>query len=352
LTCPYYSISRTIKPDGEILRVVDKYQNTSRNVVGIITTNELICDQEGDVFYRDRSGNVILDRRYSNFYSELGTNLRLVPVVGNHWYNEYLRMQTFLLDECKMDGIYVDCFGSFMTDRMYDRWDGNSVEIDPHTGVVQGKFASLGIISSQARANWAKHCIDQNKVFVVNGYADTAELQSLPIISFCEAEWSFDPDSDSPLNTIEAADGQVSCPLGLGVSRIRQLRRNSKKTPAQMVQICIISYLRHGLLYCHYFPIVLNDGAYGMLRELYPFTPKELGEGFVIGEEKIAGCVSRTFDWPGPGEPKCKRFNLDGIEIPGGFETTRQEDGTWKIKVAIKDWKETYLISQMPVDTE
>jgi hypothetical protein len=77
---------------------------------------------------------------------------------------------------------------------------------------------------------------------------------------------------------------------------------------------------------------------------MYPFTPVELHEGWVVGKERIITCVSGVYRWPHPEKPACLRFDLKGMPVEGGFDLKQDAQG-WEVKVSLKDWKETAAIT-------
>jgi hypothetical protein len=298
-----------------------------------------------DSVFRDPKGNVVIDLYYSMKYKDGGANLKLFPVPGNTWHTKFIEVMDYCIKDCGLDGVYIDSF-TYYTNQTYDRWDGSTVDLDPTTGRITRKYARLNLITRQSRREWVKHVTDLGKIVYVNGKPDVAEVQDLPMVSFMEAEWTFDPFTE-PLTAPRAAQSQLSSPVALGV-RAPRWDPQYKTQYAEIVQKAVIAYLRHGVLYCHYTteipaPDQPGGGAYGILNHLYPITPVELGEGFLIGKERILTAVSRTFTWPHPEKPVCLRFDLRGMPVEGGFDLRRLPDG-WEVKVALQDWRETAVV--------
>jgi len=193
-----------------------------------------------------------------------------------------------------------------------------------------------------------KYVTDRGKIVVTNGKPATAELQDTPQLSFMEAEWSFEPFAEE-LSAPRAAQAQLSTPLALGVGPVRWPEA-CKTRYAEIVQRAVIAYLRHGALYCHYVtdipePDKPGGGEYGITNHMFPFTPVELHEGWVVGNERIVTCVSGTYDWPHKEKPTCLRFDLRGMPVADGFQTKQTRAG-WRVTVSLKDWRETAVIEQ------
>ncbi|MCK5806217.1 MAG: hypothetical protein KAI66_25520 [Lentisphaeria bacterium] len=298
-----------------------------------------------DSIFRDKDGNGIIDLYYAGAYKDGGVNLKLFPTLDNYWFGKFNEMVDYLLDDCGLDGIYIDSF-SYYHSRTYDRWDGHSVDIDSATGAIKSKYARLGLLTAPARRQWVKHITDRGKICYVNGKRSSEELQDLAHIGYMEAEWTFDPAAKR-LTANRAAKAQLSAPLALGV-RPHRWRPEHKTQYAQIIHKAVIAYLRHGALYCHYtseipLPDQPGGGEYGVLNHMFPFTPIELHEGWVVGKERIITTVSGSFTWPNQEKPICLRFDLRGIRLDGGFEI-KGAPGAWQIDVSLKDWRETAVI--------
>ena len=297
-----------------------------------------------DSVFRDTAGNVVIDLHYAGAYRDGGVNLKLFPTLDNYWFAKFKEMLDYLLEDCGFDGIYIDSF-TYYHSRTHGRWDGHSVDIDPATGAIRSKYARLGLLTAPARRAWVKHITDRGKICYVNGKRSSEELQDLAQIGYMEAEWTFNPFAET-LAAPRAAKAQLSAPLALG---IRPQRWPEHKTQyAEILHKAVIAYLRHGALYCHYTseipePGRPGGGEYGVLNHMFPFTPVELHEGWVVGKERTITAVSGEFTWPHAAKPTCLRFDLRGMPVDGGFELQRTQAG-WTVRVSLDDWKQTAVI--------
>ena len=82
---------------------------------------------------------------------------------------------------------------------------------------------------------------------------------------------------------------------------------------------------------------------------MFPITPVELGEGFVIGEERILTCVSRAFQWRGEKMPTVMRFDLEGRRAPDASRVTRHNAG-WLVDVILDDWDNISVVESGSLD--
>ena len=311
------------------------------------TTTKIINNSVwSDSVYRDRSGRVILDRFYASRYSDTGVNLKVYPTLNNYWHKHFMGMLDYLLNDCNLNGIYIDCFCQFGTTyQIWDKWDNYSVKISSETGEITEKYTDMGLISTPARYQWAKYCIDRGKMIFVNSHPDAEELQSLPIISFAEAEYTLDLSAPSPRSS-RAVKGQLSTPLAIGVRP--HVFADTGLSYVEIIQRAVIAYLRDGILYCHYYTKIppsdnSGGGEYGILNYMFPFTPVELHSGWVIGEERIISSVSRKFKWAKQKKPIVKRFNTKGIEIDANVQIKKLDDG-WSVDVKLDDYNEIIVI--------
>ncbi len=301
-----------------------------------------------DSVMRNKDGRVIVDCRYAQNYEETGVNLKLFPTRANHWQKVFLNMMKYLLVDCELDGVYIDCFSLFNNWSLPDRWDGVSVKIDPATGKITDKFTNLAVLTEEARHDWIQFCVDHGKTAYVNGNPVTAMLQDMPMVCFMEAEYSFEPFAPGRPDAPYAARGQLSTPLVLGPRPSRYGEEGTKRY-AEVIHKAVIAFLRYGELMCHYYTAFPEKGQpgygeSGVMNYMFPFTPVELHEGLVIGKERIITCVSRTFHWPESAKPQCKHFNNIGVELNDGFTLEQNKNGGWDVTVSLKDWQETAVI--------
>jgi hypothetical protein len=300
-----------------------------------------------DSVFRAADGRVEVDCYYAGYKPDPAVNLKVFPTRTNHWQKVFMGMIDYMINDCQLDGIYIDCF-NFNLWKKPGQWDGVSVKIDPVTGKIVEKLANLAFITEDARYDWVKYCADRNKLVYINGNPVEESIQSLPMICFLEAEWHFQPFTGQRPDSTYVAKGQLSTPLGLG-PRPYRYGDAGKERYAEVIQQCAIAYLRYGMLTCHYVtelpePGQPGYGEAGVLKYMFPFTPVELHEGWVIGKERIITCVSRKFHWPESAKPVCKRFDKIGVDAEGGFTVEENKNGGWDVTVNLKDWEETAVI--------
>ncbi len=301
-----------------------------------------------DSCLRDADGRVLLDCWYVQYYkTPPALNLMVYPTLENHRHQHMLEQIAWLLDEVGLDGVYIDQFSLAWNDDTTryskEKWDGRSVRLDGD-GRVANTMTDLGLVSSTARQAWVESVLKRGKTVVCNTNPATSELQSLPAFRFMETQ-GYDPlAGDGPPDMPNLAKGQLGSPIGLGHSF-------PSTAGADFFVRTVIAHLKYGILYYYYstdFPSEDRDGRpggeFGPVNHMYPFTPVELHQGWVLGKERLITCVSGDYTWPGDTEPKVLQFDSRGRERPADATITKC-DGGYRVSVKLRDWWEIAIIT-------
>ena len=298
-----------------------------------------------DSVIRAPSGQVLLDAWHVQHYNHPpALNLMVYPTVHNHRQAQALDQFHFLLDEVGFDGLYIDqfsmaynCLANGATDRYtYDRWDDRTVTLDA-AGNVTAQFADLALLTAPARRSWLDLLLASDKIAVCNTCAAVSHLQRLPVLRFMETH-GYEPLAGAAPYQWRMAKGQLGSPIGLS-SNYRELTWPG----AEAWNRTVIAGLRFGLLSYYSwtdFPAAGPfGGEYGPVNHMFPFTPRELHEGWVLGEERLITCVSGDFRWPHSREPRVLQF--DRVGRPRAAEADVQPEGDgYRIRIRLNDWWE------------
>jgi hypothetical protein len=297
-----------------------------------------------DCCIRDAAGNALLDCWYVQFYSNPpGLNLMVYPEISNHRHAQMLEQLGWLLDTVGFDGVYIDQFSmaySTGADRFTkERWDGRTVMLDA-AGRVRARMADLGLVSARARAEWVKFVLGRGKVVVCNSQPAVAELQRLRTFRFMETQ-GYDPLAPyGPPYQPVLAKGQLHSPIGLG-------HAFGSAAGADFFMRTLIAHLRFGMLYYCYGtnfpPDGPHGGEFGPLNYMFPFTPVELHEGWVLGRERLLTCVSGTFPWPHAEAPRVLLFDERGRSKPAVARIEHAGAG-YRVGVRLRDWWEVAVV--------
>ena len=301
-----------------------------------------------DSMKRDQDGGAILE-----LYSRGGkpqTALGVFPAPGNHQARFLMDQARFIVEEVGLDGFYIDEFSLFWVDS-HDKWDGTSVNIDRATGQIIHRYTSASVAGVQPRRELCEYAVSRGLVMVANTFATTAWENACPIMRFAETWSSFDvrtlPKTGEPPFMSDLAKGQLGTPIGLGV-----LRPQGQIASAELLMRGIILYLRHGMVYYHYFYGDIpsegeGSGEYGPINHMFPITPVRLFEGGIEGEERTITCVSGTYAWRRAERPAVLTFGPDGRQKPTQCAVERA-DGGWSVGLRLADWTEIGVIEAAP----
>ena len=282
--------------------------------------------------------------------------LAAYPVIGNAQHDRLMEQARFLKEECGLDGIYIDCFSMAYSGSMahmrydYSKWDGHTVDIDPNTGRVTRRYTDAGFVGAESRAALIRYVLQGDGVFVANSYAAVRETQSLPAFRFSESEYCFNPldfgKGQEPPLFYRMCGGQLSTPIGLGY-RVARLRPHGTNNYARIIMKSVITYLRYGGLYYYYNNEIPETGpgagSHGPINHMYPITPVELGEGFIVGKERTITAVSGTYQWKNPRKPTVLVFDITGRPTETPVEMKRTGEG-WSVTLKLEDWENVGVI--------
>ncbi|MGQ9731518.1 MAG: hypothetical protein ACUVX8_09635, partial [Candidatus Zipacnadales bacterium] len=297
-----------------------------------------------DSMKRDAEGGALVE-----LYSRGGKPqiaLGVYPATGNYQAKFLMDQARFLCEEVGLDGFYIDEFSLFWV-RSYDRWDGYTVDLDPRTGRIVRQYTDASIAGIDFRKQLCEYALSRGAVMVCNTFATTCTENALPVIRFAETWSTFDvrnlPLTGKPPYNAYIGAGQLGTPLGLGV-----LRPPDRVNSAELLMRGIVNYLRHGMLYYHYFYGDIpqtgeGSGEYGPINHMFPITPRRLFEGGVEGEERTITCVSGTYHWGHNEKPNVLVFGGDGRQLKGN-ESLRKVPGGWEVEVRLRDWLEIAVI--------
>ncbi|HCU35691.1 MAG TPA: hypothetical protein DGT21_09595 [Armatimonadetes bacterium] len=308
---------------------------------------------------RDREGRVLVESyRRAGFDGVSHAMVALVtyPTLENAQHATLMEQARFLMEECGLDGLYIDCF-SFSYDgagailRYSDEgWDGRTCDIDPQTGAVVLRYVDAGLAGADARAALINYVLERGGVFVGNSYASVKQTQSLGAFRFSESEYNFDPlaigEGEKPPLFYRMTGSHLGSPIGLGY-RPDRLGQAGTDSYARVMMKTIITYLRHGALTYHYQTEIPETGPgageYGPFNHMFPMTIERIGEGFVEGRERVVTAVSGTFHRAGERRPEVLMFDVTGRAIAPRADV-KQVAGGWDVELALQDWENVAVI--------
>ena len=210
--------------------------------------------------------------------------LYYVPKVGSPQFENVLSSIKRGLDDIGLDGIYVDEFSFVGLHRGYSRydyrqWDGYSVDIDGRDQINHFK-SDNAFVTIPSQIQIINEVKQRNKFFLGNTPPSSRELNRINHFRFAEG--------GNGTHLFPSMHLSI-CPLILG-----NLSDNSSlKVIMEDVREC----LKFGTIYSPHDINLLLPGDKNFVCKLYPITVREIGPGWVIGDERIATIISGTYKW-------------------------------------------------------
>lgn len=335
--------SRPNRPRGKYGEIL------SKEATEVIDKNTPFSDS----ILRTADGRAIVDMYYGN--GNNNTFSLLVYAYNNNAYEKRITEQVkYLIKEAGVDGIYIDQFAngtmfpmtSAQDRTSYDRWDGRSVVLNPD-GTIKMKVFDIGYASAPSRARIIRHVLDRGKILVANTQPVTTTEAEAGGFRFYETDCeNLGPmlfSTEKPSTFRHQAFAQLSpSPLLLGTRPA--MFTDDNKNYAKMYNRAFICGLRHGLLYLHY-GWSTAASCYNLVNYMFPLTPVELGEGFIIGKERIVTAISRKFTTDVKPHTivafDAEGKNLDAAKVAAVKDL---QNGKYEIDVKLNDWNSSCVI--------
>ena len=279
--------------------------------------------------------------------------VRVFPRVGNGHFKFLKQQVKFLIDDVGLDGVYFDMFalGQIGSMRSYlpDKWDGISAEMDFNSGAIYGKYIDCSLVAIEPKVQLVNDLHARGKIVVANRHSTSREEQALAAFRFTETGWGLNKmtwqpgEKPPPINY--PFFGVLSSPIGLGIA-------NPAEGPDRPDWLMkgLITYLRHGQVYYHH---TLREGPregegsreFGPMKHMFPITPVELGEGFIIAKERILTAVSMDRLWTKPSTPVVYLFDMNGRSVETDDRCTIKREGEqWRVALNLHDWAEVAVV--------
>jgi hypothetical protein len=305
-------------------------------------------------------GHALIDTWYTD--DKVGDlDFLVYPMLGNSQYKHMLYQIDYCMDKIGCKGIYMDMFEFDevvgQSDRGdYGKWDGHTVDIDGK-GEIARKYTDTSLASIPARKAIVEHILSKGGTAVTNMHPASWEMRTLPYISFAEADYEVVPDFATfkrlltpakPELIPRMAMGHLCSPVTLGLHMwFNEVDKDyGRSHRGELIQKYVIVCLRNAQLFYEYGDIPrAGEGAaeYGIINYMFPFTPVELHEGYMIGKERILTAVSGTFRWNHADKPVVKTFDTKGREkIPD--VVMKRKGSAWDVTIKLQDWNATAVI--------
>lgn len=188
-------------------------------------------------------------------------------------------------------------------------WDNRSVMLDPHTQKVIAVASSLVLLTNENELKLARFVADHGGRMVCNGAPHTRSWYQQA------AAAAIPPNSETEFsNAWRSLHTQLFTPIGLNRygGNIRDedpLYNYTEHFPHDIVRrtefmispcLSVYDHLQYGVLSMGYDGLWPNSTRENIYAHMTPTTPIELGEGFLIGEERTITSRAGVYE-PPPG---------------------------------------------------
>jgi hypothetical protein len=233
-----------------------------------------------------------------------------------------------ILNDFKLDGVYWDELSRSRYSYTYgeNQWDGVSADIDPKTMQITRLKGSVTLLSLPWRLEHAKDIMKRGILIANGGNPPTSEMRALHFPAFNE--------TGSITNCVNS---QLYSPIALGDHLTERSEEDAYHT--------MLKALDYGCVYYWYFDLTVIPKYHTLTQYMFPITPVELHEGYIIGKERIITNRSGVFGWNDNAKHEVHVFDNTGREVlldklpKGTVAKTYQKDGkTWtEIRIG-EDW--------------
>lgn len=199
-----------------------------------------------------------------------------IPTVDNKYGKALWGYVKTITDTIGADGLYWDEM-SYSVNKYASGapWDGCSALINYKTHAFIKPLSNVSLLTQPLKLQILDYLRAHGKYFMGNSQAATQTMMQQNMVRFVET---------GSYSRLQGA--QLECPLGLGNNHAE----DSQADVAQSVR----DMLQYG---CYYYGWTYRRDvpAWDFEPLLYPMTPQRLGEGFLIGKERIVTATSGIF---------------------------------------------------------
>ncbi len=223
-----------------------------------------------------------------------------------------------IFDEIGADGVYWDEHEYSRWGYHYgEPWDGCSGDIDPVHFTLSGLKSSVTLLSERWRVGLAKRILSRGPL-IGNGVPFTRAMAALHFPCFVETG-----------SITHCAQAHLYSPIALGDHLTEQ-----SETDAYAVMLAALDY---GCVYHWYNDMTVIPTHPHLTQYMFPMTPIELHEGYIIGRERIITKKSGCFGWGDASRHETHVFDDTGREVPDFAAPQVERDGKRYSEVRIAE---------------
>lgn len=255
-----------------------------------------------------------------------------LPVEGNSWARLQEDRIERLINEYGVDGIFWDEFPHSASNYHFaEPWDGVSGDIHPRTHKITQKKTSVALVTLPWRKRMVEKMADKGIFLIANGGGGyTKTMTDLFIknkfIAFMET------GSASNLN-----HSHLSTPIGLGDHLTERSELDCYRN--------MVRFLDYGSLYFYYHQQVEPFTHPTLAEYMFPITPVELHEGYIIGKERILTNRSGYYSFGGNENAELHFYDANGFEVKRPVEKL-VKDGKTYYKVVLAEHESCAIVKK------
>ncbi|MEI6501810.1 MAG: hypothetical protein WCP21_12385, partial [Armatimonadota bacterium] len=234
-----------------------------------------------------------------------------IPTLENSYGKVISELFDTLLSDLKFDGIYWDEMDWSRSEYAFDfpQWDEHSAQIDPQTGTITRKMTALPLIGQPFREAMVKRILGGGHPLVANGAPTTETMMRFHFARFVETG---------------GMTGMYSAHLFTPIGLADALTERTQQDVADGIR----AHLDYGCTYyLDRFDLKLE---YPMLTKyMFPLTPIELHEGYILARERILTNRAGIFGWGDKCAHEVHVFDRTGRETTFDARTFTDKGATW-----------------------
>lgn len=230
------------------------------------------------------------------------------PTESNAYGRAVRRNVDLILNDIKADGVYWDELEySAYAYHFGEPWDGCSADIDANTMRIRRLKSSVTLLSQPWRVALIKEIMARGP-FIANGQPHTRTMAELKFPRFVE--------TGSISNCSRA---QLHSPIALGDHLTERSEADAYHN--------MVAALDYGCVSHWYSDMQVIPAYETITKYMYPITPLELHEGYILGKERILTNRSGQFGWGDASEHEVHVFDDTGREVPDFKAPTVRRNG-------------------------
>jgi len=243
-----------------------------------------------------------------------------LSIEGNAYAKDLEKTLDFIMDTIDYDVFWDISMGSY---HFGEPWDGFTADIDPATHKISRLKSSGALLTQPWILKQVQRILAKRGYLIMNGAPNTDTMTKLHLYRFTE--------TGSIVNCVKM---HLYTPVALGDHLTERTELDCYRG--------MVSALHYGCVYYWYHDRV--PATHKTLTEyMFPITPVELGEGYIIGKERIVTAKSGWFSFGDTAKVEAHFYGQDGVEVKRKLTSQEKGGKTW-FKVELVEFESCALV--------